>query len=266
MKLGVIGCGKMGTALVAGAVRSGVVMAEDVLGTDVIAAARENFAKETGGRVCESAAEVVAGCEVILLCVKPHDVFAALGGLDVGGEGRLVVSIAAGVGLKDLEAGLPAAMRVVRTMPNTPALVGAGAAGFCMGERCLAEDEEVVRSLLGSVGLAVKVPERLLDAVTGLSGSGPAYVYLMIEAMADGGLKAGLGRADALTLAAQTVAGAAAMVLKTGEHPAVLKDMVTSPGGTTIAGLAVLEERGVRAALIEAVGAAAARATELGRV
>jgi len=150
-------------------------------------------------------------------------------------------------------------------MPNTPALVGKGAAAYSLGGRCNSGDEETVRSLLAAVGLAVSLPEKLMDAVTGLSGSGPAYVYLIIEAMADGGVRAGLPRAEALQLAAQTVSGAAEMVLQTGSHPAMLKDMVTSPGGTTIAGLAVLEEKNVRSAMIAAIAAATARATEMGK-
>jgi pyrroline-5-carboxylate reductase len=264
MKLGVIGCGKMGTALVRGAIEAGVVAAADVLGTDVIAAACESFSAQTGARTTTNLTELLAESEVLLLCTKPHDIFAALADFMMGEE-RLLVSIAAGITLADLEKHAPRSVRVARTMPNTPALVGKGAAAYCMGSRCVSGDEEVVRGLLGAVGLAVSVPERLMDAVTGLSGSGPAYVYLMIEALADGGVRAGLSRADSLRLAAQTVSGAAEMVLRTGEHPAVLKDMVTSPGGTTIAGLAVLEQRNVRSALIDAVTAASARSTELGK-
>ena len=164
-----------------------------------------------------------------------------------------------------LEAAAAQNLRIIRAMPNTPALVGKGAAGYCPGTRATRDDAQTARLLLGAVGLAVEVPERLMDAVTGLSGSGPAYVYLVIEALADGGVRAGLPRADAIRLAAQTVLGAAAMVLETGEHPAVLKDMVTSPGGTTIAGLAELERHGLRSALIEAVSAATRRAIELGK-
>jgi pyrroline-5-carboxylate reductase len=149
-------------------------------------------------------------------------------------------------------------------MPNTPALVHAGAAAWSPGTRVRAQDATAADRLLGSVGKVVQVPERLMDAVTGLSGSGPAYGYLMIEALADGGVRQGLPRAAAVELAAQTLLGAAKMVLETGEHPAVLKDMVTSPGGTTLAGLAVLERHGLRSALIEAVAAASARAAELG--
>lgn len=265
MNLGVIGCGKMGTALVSGAIRAGVIAAKDVIGTDVVPAAMENFVKLTGVGVTMEIGEVLSRCDVILLCTKPHDVSGALADLDVGAGGKLLISIAAGVTVSDLEKCTPDSVRVIRTMPNTPALVGKGAAAYCLGSRCVAGDEETVRSLLGAVGLAVCLPERLMDAVTGLSGSGPAYVYLIIEAMADGGVRAGLPRSDALRLAAQTVSGAAEMVLQTGDHPAILKDMVTSPGGTTIAGLSVLEEKNVRSALIEAVVAATARATELGK-
>jgi pyrroline-5-carboxylate reductase len=203
---------------------------------------------------------------VLLLCTKPQDIVATLGACKFSPEkSKLLISVAAGVTLATLEANTPETVRIVRTMPNTPALVGKGAAAYCLGSRCVAGDAEVVESLLGAVGLSVSVPEKLMDAVTGLSGSGPAYVYLIIEALADGGVAQGLPRADAIRLAAQTVSGAAEMVIQTGQHPAVLKDMVTSPGGTTIAGLAVLEEKNVRSALISAVSAASARAAELGK-
>jgi pyrroline-5-carboxylate reductase len=181
------------------------------------------------------------------------------------GAPRLVISIAAGVTLAALEGAVSENFRIIRAMPNTPALVGHGAAGYCLGTRATPADAATAQALLGAVGLAIQVPERLMDAVTGLSGSGPAYIYLVIEALADGGVRAGIPRVDALRLAAQTVLGSAAMVLETGEHPAVLKDMVTSPGGTTIAGLATLERHGVRSALIEAVTVAAERAAELGK-
>ena len=266
MKLGVIGCGKMGTALVEGAIRSGVVAAADVAGVDPWQGAREHFAKATGAKVA-SEISALADCEVILLCTKPLDVQTALRGVSDASEGKpmLVISIAAGITVSALKAAVAQNIRLVRAMPNTPALVGKGAAGYCLGPHATMQDAETTRLLLGAVGLAVEVPERLMDAVTGLSGSGPAYVYLVIEALADGGVRAGLPRADAIRLAAQTVFGAAAMVLETGSHPAVLKDMVTSPGGTTIAGLAELERRGLRSALIEAVDAATRRATELGK-
>ncbi len=264
MKLGVIGCGKMGTALVTGAIRSGAVAANEVTGVDPVAASREAFAKAIGATTGEEISNVAA-CDVILLCTKPHDAIAALEKTAVVVESpALFISIAAGLTLEALETAA-GRHRVIRAMPNTPALVGHGAAAFCLGTAATREDADFAKRLLGSVGLAVEVPERLMDAVTGLSGSGPAYIYLVIDALADGGVRMGLPRPDALRLAAQTVLGAAAMVIETGEHPAALKDMVTSPGGTTIAGLAELERHGLRSALIEAVAAATRRATELGR-
>lgn len=267
MKLGVIGCGKMGTALIQGAIGAGVVVAADVLGCDPYEKSRAAFASATGAKVSCELAELALGCEVILLCTKPLDVAAALADAAkmAGNEPRLVVSIAAGVTLASLESAAPENFRIIRAMPNTPALIGQGAAAYCLGARATVADGMTAQALLGAVGLAVEVPERLMDAVTGLSGSGPAYIYVVIDALADGGVRAGIPRADAVRLAAQTVLGAAAMVLETGEHPAVLKDMVTSPGGTTIAGLAALERHGLRSALIEAVGAAVSRATELGQ-
>lgn len=267
MKLGVIGCGKMGTALVQGAIRAGVIKSSEVIGCDPIASSREAFVKTTAAKTLTDIAELSAASDVILLCTKPYDALAALADVAnaANGKSMLVISIAAGLTLAALDSAAPANLRIVRAMPNTPALVGKGAAGYCLGARATAADGETTKSLLGAVGLAVQVPEKLMDAVTGLSGSGPAYIYVIIDALADGGVRAGIPRADAVKLAAQTVFGAAAMVLETGEHPAVLKDMVTSPGGTTSAGLAVLERHGLRSALIEAVGAATARATELGK-
>jgi pyrroline-5-carboxylate reductase len=176
---------------------------------------------------------------------------------------HLVISIAAGVSLATIAGRLGSDRRLARVMPNTPALIGEGAAGFCLGRNVLASDEALVLSCLNSVGRAYRVPETLLDAVTGLSGSGPAFVYVMIEALSDGGVRVGLPRDVATALAAQTVLGAARMVLETNTHPGVLKDQVTSPGGTTIAGLHALERGRFRAALIDAVEVATLRSAEL---
>lgn len=267
MKLGVIGCGKMGTALVAGALRSGALHADQVVGVDPVEAARQHFAQACGCAVAGSLDDL-AECEALLLCTKPQDAAAALRGVAAlrGERAWLLISVAAGLPLAILQSHAGPHARVVRAMPNTPALVGMGAAGFCLGATATTNDAEFARALLASVGLAVAVSEPLMDVITGLSGSGPAYGYLIIEALADGAVRMGLPRAEALQLAAQTLAGAAAMVLQTGQHPGQLKDMVTSPGGTTIAGLAELERHGLRSALIEAVTAATRRSAELDKL
>lgn len=250
----------MGSALVEGAIRSGSVSASQVSGCDSYQPAAEAFATATGATLAPDIASLDA--DTFLLCTKPQHAAAALAALPAGDA--LVISVAAGLTTAWLEARVPAGIRVVRCMPNTPALVGKGAAAFCRGKAATDADAAAARLLLGSVGIAVELPESLMDAVTGLSGSGPAFVYIMIEAMADGGVRAGLPRAESLKLAAQTVLGAAAMVLDTGLHPGALKDMVASPGGTTIAGIAELEKHGMRSAFIEAVHAAARRSAELG--
>lgn len=263
MNIGVIGCGKMGTALVAGAIRSQALEAGQVVGFDPFEAAAESFRQATGAQTVGTL-EALNDREAILLCTKPHQAAAALAALP-GDHNGLIISIAAGLSIEWLEDHSPSACRVIRCMPNTPALVGEGATGFSLGESATATDADFARGLLDSVGLAIEVPEAQLDAVTGLSGSGPAFVFMVIEALADGGVRAGLPRVQALELAAQTVRGASRMVSETGLHPGQLKDQVASPGGTTIAGIAALERSGLRTALIEAVSAAAKRSIELGQ-
>ncbi len=266
-RIGLIGAGQMATALARGWVRAGLVPADAIVASDPSAEAREHFAQASGAKTTSDNQEVAAASDVLVLAVKPQQMSGALAQLrGAVTPGQLVISVAAGVRLRILADGLGPKVRLVRVMPNTPCLVGRGACAYCLGAEATEEDGRLVDQLLGAVGRCYRVDEKLLDAVTGLSGSGPAFVYVMIEALSDGGVRMGLPRPVALGLAAQTVLGAAEMVLETGEHPAVLKDRVASPGGTTIAGLKALEAGGVRAALIEAVEAAARRSAELGNV
>jgi pyrroline-5-carboxylate reductase len=266
LTIGFLGAGKMATALARGFIGTGLVTPKQVIASDVSEAARTHFAEETGAKTTGSNPDVLGFAGVLVLAVKPDQV----GGLlsEIRGnftDRHLLISIAAGVTLAKLEAGLGPGARLIRVMPNTPALVGASATAFAPGKSALPEDAELARKLFSAVGLAFLLKEPLLDAVTGLSGSGPAYVYTFIEALSDGGVAAGLPRDVATRLAAQTVLGSALMVLETGQHPGVLKDMVASPGGTTIEGLHELEKGGLRATVIGAVRAAAEKSRRLGQ-
>ena len=263
-RIGFIGCGAMARAL-AGGLREAGVPASHLLGADPFAGARDLFAESTGGSVGDDNAAVVSGADVVVLATKPGAVASVLADLDPGiCEKPLWISIAAGVPLAALTGALPGGARVVRTMPNTPALVGAGSTAYFPSASVRDDDIAVVEAVLTAAGYCWRSPnEDLLDAVTGLSGSGPAYVFLILEALADAGVRQGLPRDAAQALATRTVFGAAKLALETGTHPGVLKDQVTSPGGTTIAGLERLESAGVRAALYDAVDAATRRSREL---
>lgn len=265
--IGFLGAGQMATALAKGWAAAGLLDVAKSQASDPYPAARSKFAQDTGLRAGPVAATVVSEANVLVLAVKPQQMPVVLDELRplLDPNRHLVISIAAGVTLGQLAAGLGENVRLVRVMPNTPCLVGASASGYTPGPSAKPEDAQLVARLFGAVGTAVQVPESLLDAVTGLSGSGPAFVYVMIEALADGGVRVGLPRDVALALAAQTVLGSAKMVLETGLHPGALKDMVASPGGTTIAGLHALERGGLRAALMDAVEAAKRRSAELGK-
>ena len=258
MKIAFLGAGKMATALAGGLSDDAALIAYDVSPSQLAA-----FRDQTGGEAATSIGEAAAHADAVVIAVKPQVIGAVLPELDAAPGEALVVSIAAGVTLATLEGALPK-RRVVRVMPNTPSLVGCGAAAYARGHRATDADAELCRRLLESVGCVCEVAEPLLDAVTGLSGSGPAYGFVLIEALADAGVREGLPRELATMLAAQTMKGAAEMVLQTGTHPAALKDAVASPGGTTIAGLAALESHGGRAAVQAAVAAASQRSRELG--
>ena len=263
MTLGFIGSGKMSTALVHGVVKSGAFSTTEIRVTDCIATVAAQLAEATGVQAVATNAELATASDVLVLCVKPGDALDALRALSPTLGGKLIVSIVAGLPLSILQEAAGAKARIVRVMPNTPALIHQGAAAFALGAGATSDDAAVTEKIFGAVGLVVKVKEELLDVVTGLSGSGPAYIYMVIEALSDAGVLLGLPRDLALKLAAQTVAGSAQMVLQTGRHPASLKDEVTSPGGTTIAGLEALEAGAMRSTFLQAVRAATARAREL---
>ena len=261
MKWSIFGGGQMGRALVGGMLQGRVVPPEDLNLVEPSAESRAWWAEHHREIEILDPKLAMESSEVVLLAVKPGVISSLLSETDT--SGKLVISIAAGVKLDHLQHDAGHG-RVVRVMPNTPCLVGEGASAFCGGPEVTDTDRELVSQALSAVGMVVEVSENQMDAVTGLSGSGPAYICLVIEALADGGVAAGLPRRLAMELATQTVLGTAVMVRQTGQHPAQLKDAVASPGGTTIAGLQALEHNGLRAALIEAVTTAANRSKALG--
>lgn len=261
----------MASALMDGLISNNVITnPSSIICSDVWEPARIS-AKGKGYTTSESNVEVCSKAkDAVILAVKPNVIADVCKDIpppssESADEDAVVISIAAGVTLTTLEQCMPG-RRIIRVMPNTPCLVGESATGYALGTHATAADKQILETIFGSVGIAIEVKESLLDAVTGLSGSGPAYVYQFIEALSDGGVRAGLPRNIATELAAQTVKGAAEMVLKTGKHPGLLKDGVTSPGGTTIAGVEALENGGFRATTISAVKAATKRSMQLGGV
>lgn len=264
-KLGFLGAGNMAGALIKGLLHGKVLPPQSILASDVKSERLEQLRGLHGIRTTNDNHALVRESDVIVLSVKPQVIDKIL--TEVGGDVRpdqLVISVAAGVPIEAIEMRLPSGSHVIRAMPNTPATVQAGATAVAGGGHANEADIRVARELFEAVGKVVTLDEAQLDAVTGLSGSGPAYIMLIIEALADGGVKVGLHRDTALLLAAQTVLGSARLLLETGEHPGRLKDMVTSPGGTAIAGLHTLESGALRKTLIDAVEAATKRAGELG--
>jgi pyrroline-5-carboxylate reductase len=266
-KIGFLGAGNMGEALIKGLLNAGLIRPEAIFATDVRLPRLQQVEKLYRIQVLEDNTELVKRADVVILAVKPQVIADVL--KEVGPAvtpKKLVISIAAGVSTSVLRSRLPnKGIRLIRVMPNTPALVLEGATAIARASGLQPGDLETAEEIFAAVGKVVVLEERLMDAVTGLSGSGPAYIALVVEALADGGVKMGLDRVTAMSLATQTVLGAARLLLETGIHPGQLKDMVSSPGGTTIAGIAALEESGIRHALISAVERATLRSRELGR-
>jgi pyrroline-5-carboxylate reductase len=265
--LGFIGAGNMASALIRGLIESNFVSTDGARASDPSAERRKTMQVEFGITVHAENRPVIEASDVIVVAVKPQVVAEVLADLRSAYQPRhLIISLLAGVPIARFQSALPDGARIVRAMSNTPALVRAGATALAGGEFATDDDLTLSRDLFSQVGTTAILDESLLDAVTGLSGSGPAYVMLVIEALADGGVKMGLSREVAQRFAAQTLYGAAKLLLESNAHPGVLKDRVASPGGTTIAGLYALEQRGVRRALMSAVVAATERSIELGRL
>ncbi len=264
MKIGFIGLGNMAKAMIGGMLREGIVEAGDIIGSAKTRATLECRKEEFHIMTSESNQYVAEYADVVILAVKPVFLSEVIGEIrEAVTEKKLVISIAAGKSMEWIEREFGKRIKLIRCMPNTPALVGAGCTAVCSNSLAEEADEEFCLKLMESFGRAIAIPERLMDAAGAVSGSSPAFVFLLIEAMADGAVKAGMPRKQAYEFAASAVAGSARMVLETGIHPGELKDMVCSPGGTTIEGIAVLEEKGMRAAVIEAVGACVEKSKKL---
>jgi pyrroline-5-carboxylate reductase len=265
IQLAFVGTGAMGEALLRGLLAAKVYAPEEILVFDANAARAQEIVACFGVGAAADLGDAARQAGVLLLAVKPQIVPQVLSALcDELTPQHTLISIAAGISTKQLEAPLSQPVPVVRVMPNTPALIGKAASAICLGTHANEKHAQIAHHIFDAIGVAVDVEEKLMDAVTAVSGSGPAYVFVFLEALSDAGVKVGLPREIAARLAAQTVLGSAQMALETGEHPGVLKDKVTSPGGTTIAALHALESRAFRAAIYDAVEAAAARSRELG--
>ncbi len=260
--IGVIGAGNMGGAILAGLSRAPGGASLRCHDTDMSRC--EALGKDLGVEAAASIGELAGACDIIILAVKPDALQAVLGELKNISPGRLVISVVAGASTELIEKTLPSAQKLVRAMPNTPALVGEGMTVLAAGAHADTASMALAEELFSHIGKTMVLPERLMNAVTGLSGSGPAYAFTMIQAMADGGVKTGIPRGQALLLAAQTVLGAAKMVLETGDDPTVLRGRVASPGGTTIEGLHVMERAGFSGIVMDAVEAAALKSARLG--
>lgn len=265
-KIGFIGSGNMGQAMIGGIIRAGLVPAENIVVYDPDEAKLKALEAELGISIVNAATTLAAESDLIVLAVKP-DIYPVVlreiaGSIKVG---AITVTIAPGRSLAEVGGILGTNAKVVRTMPNTPALVGEGMTAYCANEAVSVEELAEVKAVLECFGQAEQIPEKLMDAVVGISGSSPAYVFMFIEALADAGVKGGIPRDKAYRFAAQSVLGSAKMVMETGKHPGALKDMVCSPGGTTIEAVSVLEQEGLRSAVIKAVDACIGKAVKLGK-
>lgn len=264
-RYGFAGAGKMAVAMIEGMLSKGLCSKGDIIASCRTEETRDRVHSATGVEVVTDSSLVFEQSDFIVLGVKPAQIGPLLESHpSADSPGKLIVSIAAGVTIGELESFVPES-RVVRVMPNMCCMVREGASGYTLGTRATAEDAEAVKRVLDAVGVSIEIPERDIDAVTGLSGSSPAYMFMVIEAMADAGVLLGLSREVSIRLAAQSMLGSARTVLETGLHPGVLKDGVCSPGGTTIEGVRVMEESGVRAAIIDAIKASADKSRRMGR-
>lgn len=263
MKLGFIGCGNMAKAMMGGIIQKKVCPAENIMASDLFAPALEKAGKDLGIRTTQDNNEVVAFADVIVLAVKPQFYADVIQGISAGVQDQLIITIAPGKTLSWLSDTFGKPVHIVRTMPNTPAMVNEGITAACLNSYVTEEEKELALKILGGFGRVEIIPERLMDVVVSVSGSSPAYVFMMIEAMADAAVADGMPRAQAYTFAAQAVLGSAKMVLETGKHPGELKDIVCSPAGTTIEAVRVLEAKGFRSCLIEAMKACTKKAASV---
>ena len=266
-KIGVIGTGNMGEALISGLIYSRSSIPDNIICSDIRKDKLKSIKGAYGVVTTSNNLDVVRASEIVIYSIKPQIMASILketaASLDMS---KVIISIAAGVPLAAIESCLNKDLRVIRVMPNIAASVKEGAAAIAAGKHVLKDDLKIAKAIFDSVGKSVIIEEELMDTITGLSGSGPAYIFLIVDALADAGVKMGLSREDALLLSTQTVLGAAKLLMETNEHPGKLKDRVTSPGGTAIAGLHTLEEGGLRTTLINAVEAATRRSKELGEM
>jgi pyrroline-5-carboxylate reductase len=265
VRVGFVGGGNMGEALVRGLTKTGLVPGGHLLMADVRADRLEDLKRLYGIVVIPDNVTLVRQADVVILAVKPQVLGAVLDEIAPASSGKLLISVAAGVSTSQIRRHLPPDARMIRVMPNTPALVLEGATAIALAAGLEDGDLDTARQIFEAVGRVVILEEEMMDAVTGLSGSGPAYIALVVEALADGGVRVGLDRKTAMTLATQTVLGSARLLIDTGMHPGQLKDMVSSPGGTTITGIHTLETGGLRRTLIDAVERATQRSRELGQ-